>query len=221
VVAAGEGTRLPRILDAARACFLERGLTPTSMDLVAQRAGVSKATVYAYFDSKHALFAAVMRRERERFGRDLAAISAREHTDMAAMLTEIGEQFLDFVTSPPVLTLFRVIIAEVSRFPELGQSVLAGGRAEFVRLLAEALQHGIDSGRLEIADPSRAAIQFVSLLKGDVHLTCLLDPGHRPSKASIRRQVAESVELFLSYYGAQGAAAPAPRKIRRNRSNPG
>ena len=108
------------ILAAAKRTFLQRGFGAVSMDAIAREAGVSKATVYAHFAGKEELFGAVIGRECERF---LASFSAGELDpgDVRASLTVLGRRFLELVLSPDGLALHRIILAEVTRFPMLGE----------------------------------------------------------------------------------------------------
>ena len=85
------------ILDAARDVFLERGYSVTSMDVVAQAAGVSKATVYALFTSKELLFAAVIEREGSR---QMAAIDAADEAPLADVLLRFGTDAAALLLSP-------------------------------------------------------------------------------------------------------------------------
>src|SRR5208337_2823448 len=55
--------RAPEILDAALACFAEKGFAATRMDDIAARAGITKGTIYLYFESKEAVFKALARQE--------------------------------------------------------------------------------------------------------------------------------------------------------------
>ena len=108
------------ILAAAKRMFLESGFGAVSMDAIAREAGVSKATVYAHFAGKEELFGAVIGRECEHY---LAGFSAGEldPADARASLTSLGRRFLDLLLSPDAIALHRLILGEVSRFPELGQ----------------------------------------------------------------------------------------------------
>src|SRR5689334_21435556 len=65
--------RAPEILDAALACFADKGFAATRMDEIARRAGISKGTIYLYFDSKEALFKALARQS---IGAQLDAVKA-------------------------------------------------------------------------------------------------------------------------------------------------
>ena len=90
------------------------------MDMIAREAGVSKATVYAHFAGKEELFGAVIGRECERC---FARFSAGEldPRDVRSSLAMLGRRFLDLVLSPDAIALHRIIVAEVTRFPALGQ----------------------------------------------------------------------------------------------------
>src|SRR5271155_488811 len=108
------------ILAAAKRTFLGSGFGAVSMDTIAREAGVSKATVYAHFAGKEELFGAVIGRECERY---LASFSVGEldPRDVRASLTVLGRRFLELVLSPDGIALHRIISAEVTRFPMLGE----------------------------------------------------------------------------------------------------
>jgi len=176
------------------------GLNDTSMDAVAKRAGVSKATLYVYFASKDVLFAAVMKRERERFGLTIGAITVRSDADIETTLTDVGTRFLKYVISPSAVTFFRVTVSESLRFPDLAKTVMGAGREELIGCVEAILARAAAAGVLELDDPRRAAGQFLSLVKSDLHMNCLVDPAYRPPTDAIARQVQESVEFFMFRY---------------------
>src|SRR5437016_8511652 len=105
---AGRG-KAETILAAAERAFLASGFGAVTMNAIAREAGVSKATVYAHFTGKEALFGAVIAHVRER-RYDGFSIEALDPRDIEASLTTIAHRFLDLVLAPEVIALNRIII---------------------------------------------------------------------------------------------------------------
>ena len=202
LAADGPGGKIGQILAAARHLFLEQGYGSTSMDGVAKRAGVSKATLYVHFDSKERLFAEVVADARSALHRSIAATTRDEQPDPAETLRQIGRQFLRFVTTPGVLTLFRAVIGETQRFPELGRTIFQTGSNDMLNMISGSIARAAARGALTVPDPKLAAGQFIALTKSDLHLHCLLEPSFEASEADIRRNVDAAVAVFMSHYGS-------------------
>jgi TetR/AcrR family transcriptional repressor of mexJK operon len=191
-----------RVLEAARALFLARGYGAVSMDAVAQRAGVSKATLYAYFQSKDALFATMMD------GCSLTdmveeRLFALAPADLPAALTAIGQTVLRFLVRPDILAVFRIAVAESARFPELGQTFHARGPQRFLDRLTEWLVEQQRAGRVrQAADPVVAAQQFAALLRSGLFLRTTLALPPPPTEAEIDGTVAAAVATWLCAYAA-------------------
>src|ERR1700732_5084959 len=96
--------RRSQILDAAVEVFLENGYGGGPSDLVVERAGASKATVYSFFGGKDGLFAAIVE---ERVERILSAFGDPEvvHSDGRHALAHIAERFMEVVMAPDALRL--------------------------------------------------------------------------------------------------------------------
>lgn len=190
------GGKAESILAAAKRTFLESGFGAVSMDTIAREAGVSKATVYAHFAGKEELFGAVIGRECERF---LASFSAGEldPRDVRASLTVLGRRFLELVLSPDGIALHRIILAEVTRFPMLGEVFWRAG-PERQRVQIEGfLQSAAASGTLSFHDTRLAAEQFLSLIRGEIQLRHLLRLEADADEPSIRDVVNGAVDTFL------------------------
>lgn len=113
--------RGPEILDAALACFAEKGFAATRMDDIARRAGISKGTIYLYFDSKEALFKALTR---QAIGTQLEAVKAQVEAhdgDSADLLRLVIATIGHFAATSDRVVLPRVLLAEVGNFPELAE----------------------------------------------------------------------------------------------------
>jgi TetR/AcrR family transcriptional regulator, mexJK operon transcriptional repressor len=196
------GTRLKAqdILQAARDLFIAKGFEATSMDAVARAAGVSKATVYAHFKSKNELFAAIVAQVAERLTAEIRAVIDAK-LPLRQALMRIGLEFLEVLTDPRRVRMFRMMVAEVDRFPELGRVFYEAGPLVMQECLAGFLEGAAAAGSLAIADSGMATRQLLSLIKADLHLRCLLVLGTEPSPADLERQVAAAVDMFLRAYG--------------------
>lgn len=181
------------ILDAACALFLEQGYAAASMDAVAARAGVSKATIYAHFTDKDDLFGAVIRMRCER-NRTFAPVGPA--LDARATLTMIGRRLLDLLLQPDTLAMYRLVTAEAPRQPELARAFYesgpATGKAEIARMLTELGHRGL----LAVEDPWRMADLFTGMLRADLFMRTLLGLP-QPESSSIEQTVAAAVETML------------------------
>lgn len=195
-----DSAKAVQILDAARRLFIDRGFGATNMDALALAAGVSKATIYAHYDSKKALFAATARRE---CGRLVARMSITKdvagHRSLEQALTHIAEIFLDILMSPEIAGLSRMVIAESARFPELGQIYYDSAPGQTLASVAEYFAQAQREGRLVACDTHRAADQFLSMLRGDFFIRMLL--GRTPSPDEHGPAIAEAVTTIIARYG--------------------
>jgi AcrR family transcriptional regulator len=189
-----------QILEGARRAFAELGFERASVDLVAARAGVSKATVYNHFEDKKALFVACFSEEADAMREALVAMLREPEGEVEEALQRIGELTVTFVLSPAVEALYRHTIAEASRFPEIGRRLFERGPRVVQEALATALRRWDEKGALRIEHPRSAAIQFAALCNGDLLLRTQL--GMRPPASEVRESVRRAVRAFVAAYRA-------------------
>ncbi len=187
--------------------FETRGYDGTSMDALADAAGVGKPTLYARFRDKRELFAAVVRRRIETLLRPLAeeaqaASGPRSgNVDLAAALHRIGVGLLQRALTPEAIAFHRTVLAQVERIPELAQLTHEEGWLRTVALVADVLRaHGATDDVEESAD------LFLSLVLGRLQRRAMLGMPV-PSAATLERRVARSVSVFLN--GVEPNAANA------------
>ncbi len=187
------------ILDAALAEFDANGFAATSMDRIAATADVSKRTVYNHFESKEVLFEA-MRRE---------ALDAVEHTVQPYDRSEPLEPQLEFIarehiavhSSDAFMKFARVSLSRFVGSPELASA--SYHQLEQSRLALVAwIKAAFHDGRLRVADPKRAAVQFIGLLNAQMLWPQLIGCQKRPSAAEQKKIVATTVAMFLDHYKA-------------------
>jgi len=197
------------ILAAAKRAFLAAGFTAVSMDAIAREAGVSKATVYAHFAGKEELFGAVIGRECERYFARVAG-NELDPLDVRASLTVLGTRFLDLVLSPDGIALHRIILAEVTRLPALGEVFWRAG-PERQRLQIEAfLRSATAAGTLALSDTRLAAEQFVSLVRSDIQLRHLLRLEQHDAEQAVSSAVEAAVATFMRAFASWKAPSPQP-----------
>ncbi|MGQ9365352.1 TetR/AcrR family transcriptional regulator [Azospirillum sp. ST 5-10] len=197
------GSKPAQILRAAGTLFLEAGYGAVSMDAVARAANVSKATLYAHFHSKEALFAAMITGECRHH---MASLSVEEvgRMEAGAALRLIARRFLALILSPKALAAHRVVIGEAHRFPELASLFYEAGPAGWLALVSAVLADADRRGRLRVPEPRPAAERFLAMLKGDLHLRLVLGLDAPPAPAEVERQIDGAVTLFMAGHAVGG-----------------
>ena len=187
------------ILAAARAEFLEAGFRDTSMDRVAERAQVSKRTVYNHFPSKEDLFKAITRQFIDDM-RQAISVAYDPARTLEDQLREIAEREVAQVTDPEYVAMFRVFLAEVGSFQEAFSEILAetgSGHDPIEAWIGAA----VGDGRLDVASTALASVQFTSLLKGALFWPLVAGYGEPASKREREAVIAGAVAMFLGFYG--------------------
>ena len=140
------GARPGEIAQAAFELFLERGFGATRIDDVAARAGVSKGTVYLYFENKEALFnAAIDRAVLPNVVRFEGLIDGSEGTT-PELIKRLLAMMATVVTATPVGGVPKLIISEAGNFPELVEHYRDVVVLRIQGLMAALIQRGIDRG---------------------------------------------------------------------------
>ena len=184
------------LLAVARDLFLERGYGGTSMEEVATRAAISKASLYREHPSKSALFEAVVRHWAAS-GRDAMrpALDRLESTDdLRHGLAELAETMRAGILSEPVLAMRRLVAAEAVTHPAVARMYLEESWNGNIHSLADALSAVATKHRLHIDDPDAAAADFTWLVIG-APLNARLLAGDATAPP-----VAHAVDLFLAGY---------------------
>src|SRR3954464_12541030 len=159
---ASESGKRRQILDGARQVFLAQGFDGASMGEIARAARVSKGTLYVYFDSKEALFEALILEERRSLAEVLFQLDA-EDPDPRSVLRRLGLSFLQVMVRPEHIASVRMVIGAAEKFPRFGRSFYEAGPLEGARRLKTYLDAQVAIGRLRISDTHLAANQFLDL----------------------------------------------------------
>lgn len=205
--AAGHDPRKRRqILDGAYRLFMRQGFDGTSMGDIAKEAGVSKGTLYVYFDSKERLFQELVRQEKERQFPTIFSIDPNE-TDVRATLTRIGRQFARFITQRHVVMAMRTITAMAERMPDIALEFFESGPRLCSNQLETYFQAQIAAGRFAMPDVNLAAVQFLELTQATLSRPLQFGAREQPSEAQIDMVVESAVDMFLAAYGRPSAHA--------------
>lgn len=131
---------------AALGLFVEKGFAATRLEDVAKRAGVSKGTLYLYFDSKEALFKSVIQEGVVPVLVEGEGIAARHQGSAFELMEKLLDNWWAGIGETDFAGIPKLMVAEARNFPELAQfyyeNVIRRGRA----LLGTALERGIASG---------------------------------------------------------------------------
>ena len=167
------------------------------MDAIPAEAVVSKQTVYSHFGSKKALFEAIIQGKcRELMPPDSLKLSAGQ--DHEKILRLFAHGFLMTILAAPNTALFRVVIAESVRFPELAAVFYRAGPATAYDYLAGYLGKLHQAGALSAPEPKESAHQFFTLLRGDLYFRRLLNLTPPPRSPEVEAVVGKAVSAFLA-----------------------
>src|ERR1700712_633345 len=188
-----------QILAAAASIFAADGYEGASMARIAAVAGVSKGTLYNHFDSKAALFTAYVGEKCDHY---LAHVfdGADHDGDPADVLRGIGKRMVQMMLSDIGLAIYRVVIAEAAKFPDLARSFFESGPARAIGFIAAGRPGKPRRGRLSVPDPAFAAEQFFNLCQTHLVLRRKLEMLPDPPESDIDRVVEESITMFLRTY---------------------
>lgn len=180
-----------RILRSAAECFTRWGYKKTSIDAVAERAGVGKGTVYLYCDSKEDLFYQCVHRELRQWIADLSKkIDPRRPAN--ELMLEMAAADLDFVEKRPLVRdlLFGMFHGLLPNWADRFEELRTLGQRHVVEVLNLGIRQGVFDADLDVEATARVLqdMQIAGTLLG--HRT-------RRSEHDIRREQVAAVRLVM------------------------
>jgi AcrR family transcriptional regulator len=191
--------RRAMILAVARDVFFEHGYAAASMSMIAARLGGSKGTLYNYFENKKALFTAYIEDTCQRFGEEIFG-DWPDDGPLRPALKALSRRYIEYFARDNTVHIFRLVIAECQRSPELAHIFNEAGPAYGRRRLAEKLAQAHARGLIDAPDPVLAARHFLALCKGGVYFDRLLNIVPIPSEAAIDAEAEAVTSAFLRAY---------------------
>jgi len=188
-----------QIIEGARAVFLAQGFDAASMGEIARQAGVSKGTLYVYFDSKEALFEAITEEECLAQGEQVFALDSNDH-DVEAVLTRLGRAFVRFICRPGGQSSLRTVISISERMPAIGKQFYEAGPVTGIGRLGRYLEDQVAAGYLAIPDVEVAAAQFLDSCQSTMFKPLLFNFAPPPAEERINHVVGIAVRTFLAAY---------------------
>jgi AcrR family transcriptional regulator len=163
--------RPQELLDAALTLFVDKGFAATRADEVAQRAGVSKGTLYLYYPSKEELFKAVVRHNLVHVIAEGIEMVEQHEGSSAELLRELLHTWWERFGNTPAAGIHKIVLTEVRNFPELAQFYSEEVIVPADRLFCTCVQRGIDRGEFrpfplhEVAQALMAPMIFMVLCR--------------------------------------------------------
>jgi TetR/AcrR family transcriptional regulator, mexJK operon transcriptional repressor len=196
--AAAQSEKARAVLAGARAVFLANGFSAATTDMIQQAAGVSKSTVYSHYPNKEALFVAVIEAECELYVKTVRQHKFSERC-LADTLNAIAQAYLEIVLSRDGMALYRAIVSEAARFPELGRRFYLAGPGAMNNAVAETLEAAEARGEVDLGSVGRdsAASLLVNMVRGEAQMQCLTHPESPASAAQRDRWAKDAVTTFV------------------------
>ncbi|WP_280397982.1 TetR/AcrR family transcriptional regulator [Nocardia carnea] len=191
------------IVTAATALFLELGYDRTSLARIAERSGVSRATLFKQFPSKAVLFDAIVT--------ESWSTGDEEDPPQTGNIVEglriIGRRYAQLLGRPQMTDLFRIVIAELPRFPELADAQFTHGKMPYFESVRSYLLAEHEAGTVRVEDADLAATQFLGMISNYVFWPALLVPGWKVSAERVAQVVDEAVRTTAARYATTGHGA--------------
>lgn len=188
------------IVDAAGELFAELGFQATTLDKVAQRAKISKLSIYRHFENKEALFSAAFADRCHQF----VPQALFEGVDGSAedQLMAVGSSLLRTLLRPDVRNVEAVVMAERTSQKSLSKLHYEAGSAHIIAQIEALLRRLHAKAVLNVPDPLRSARLFAALFKGsDLLIIARFDEARAEDDNEIRSYCRSAVTMFIAAHG--------------------
>jgi len=188
--------KVRRILNASLYEFSAQGYDGASMNSIAERAQVSKPTLYQYFGDKDGLFAAVLQEGCEHIITPLSAPDGK----LLDRLWNFSWVYADFVLRPDMLSLARLVLGEAARRPKIAKAYHNAGPGKAFKGLVSFIEECRASGELEADNAEHTAQELWSLILSgprDYHLHFV---DQTPDAEQLLSSISHGLRTFLKAY---------------------
>lgn len=194
------------IVQAASALFVELGFQATTMDKVAQRAKISKLSIYRHFENKEALFSAAIAAHCHQF----APQTLIEGVDGSAedQLVAVASSLLRTLLSPDVRSVEAMIMADKTNQKSLSKLHYEAGAAYVIAQIEDLLGQLHAKAVLNVPAPLQSARLFAALVKGSDLLTIVrFDESRADDDGEIESYCRSAVSMFIAAHGGADHAS--------------
>lgn len=185
------------LITAATEVFIQQGFEGTTLDMIIERAGGSRSTLYKNFGDKEGLFAAVVESMINEIFTDDDENEQPMNT-IESILSFYGTRFLINVIKPQSIGLYRLILGEYNRFPEISHTFFEQGPIRSYQLLTQKLAQ-LPDVKVEEKQLQAISSRFLEMLKADIFINTFCVPNFKPSNEFIKQQITLSVDIIASY----------------------
>lgn len=193
------------IVDAAYELFVELGFQATTLDKVAQRAKISKLSIYRHFENKEALFSAAMAARCQQF----VPQAFFEGVDGSAedQLMAAGSSLLRTLLRSDVRSVEAMVMADKTNQKSLSKVHYEAGPAHVIAQIEGLLRQLHAKGALNVPDPLQSARLFAALFKGsDLLLIARFDEQRAADDTEIESYCRSAVAMFIAAHGGDDHA---------------
>ena len=192
-------------LAAARALFLRQGYAGTTMEEIAEQAGLTRRTLYNNYADKASLFTEIVNdvitfAEQFAAGLRVEVVTGITRANLRPGLEDLAQRLALGVVRPETVALRRMLIGEARSFPDIGREYFDRAPGQVLEALAVRFASLGRRGLLDVRDPKRAGAQFAYLVVGET-LDRAIMTGVMPSTAVVSASAADGVATFLARFG--------------------
>ncbi|MGQ8706581.1 TetR/AcrR family transcriptional regulator [Serratia sp. TSA_198.1] len=194
------------IVEAASELFVELGFQATTLDKVAQRAKISKLSIYRHFENKEALFsAAIVAGCRQLFAPQ--ALLEGVDGSVEDQLMAVGTLLLRTLLRPDVSSVEAMVMADKTNQKSLSKLHYEAGPAHVIAQIEALLRQLHAKVLLNVPDPLQSARLFAALFKGsDLLIIARFDEARAEDDNEIESYCRSAVAMFIAAHGGtQGA----------------
>lgn len=186
------------ILCAATDLFIEFGYAGVSMDQIADKAGVSKQTLYSHFGAKADLFVAAVKSKCIQY--QLSGDSIFESKPVEEVLLLLARHLIALLLSPEGVKVHRLCCTEAEQHPEVSTLFYDAGPSYVIDMLSQYLERQDQLGTLVVENPRFAACQFLFMVKGETQMRAVFNCPDQTATDQQDAYLQSCVDLFLRGY---------------------
>lgn len=186
-----------KVLQTARELFKEKGFDGATMDEIAQRARVAKATLYNHYKNKEDLFLALILTITQDVEAEVDAARVDAGKSLRTVLINIGLILSSVFEQPDKIEACNILLSQVLRYPEIVRKFILYGPHKVRAILADVLEKACRDGMIVIDDSTQAAGYLISMWRGIRMLELQVGAAAPPTPGERKKHVTDCVTFFL------------------------